>query len=164
MKPSAIALLILATAACDRPTSPNPKVTEATPPSASASAPPTISATASASASAAPSTTTGGTASFDADPLGAPPSMPELTFTSAVDLAAMIREKQVSPVEVAEAYLQRIEEQNPRLNAFVHVEPERVLREAHKAEDAVHRGKALGGVERLAAEIIPPEREVFRHA
>jgi len=70
--------------------------------------------------------------------------MPELTFTSAVDLASMIREKKVSPVEVAEAYLQRIEEQNPRLNAFVHVQPERVLREAHKAEDAVHRGEALG--------------------
>ncbi len=70
--------------------------------------------------------------------------MPEPTFTSAVDLASMIREKQISPVEVAEAYLQRIEEQNPRLNAFVHVEPERVLREAHKAEDAVHRGEALG--------------------
>ena len=70
--------------------------------------------------------------------------MPELTFTSAVDVASMIREKKVSPVEVAEAYLQRIEEQNPRLNAFVHVQPERVLREAHKAEDAVHRGEALG--------------------
>src|SRR5258706_7554975 len=70
--------------------------------------------------------------------------MPEPTFTSAVDLASMVPEKQISPVEVAEAYLQRIEEQNPRLNAFVHVEPERVLREAHKAEDAVHRGEALG--------------------
>src|SRR5216683_1068593 len=70
--------------------------------------------------------------------------MSELTFTSASDLASMIRGKKVSPVEVAEAYLQRIEEQNPRLNAFVHVAPERVLREAHKAEDAVHRGDALG--------------------
>jgi len=70
--------------------------------------------------------------------------MSELTFTSASDLASMIRGKKVSPVEVAEAYLQRIEEQNPRLNAFVHVEPERVLREAHRAEDAVHRGETLG--------------------
>src|SRR6267154_1724562 len=70
--------------------------------------------------------------------------MSELTFTSASDLASMIRGKKVSPVEVAEAYLQRIEDQNPRLNAFVHVAPERVLREAHKAEDAVHRVDALG--------------------
>lgn len=70
--------------------------------------------------------------------------MPELTATSAVDLASMMREKKISPVEVAEAYLHRIEEQNTRLNAFVHVEPERVLREARKAEAAVQRGDSLG--------------------
>src|SRR5258708_23573011 len=70
--------------------------------------------------------------------------MPELTFTAAVDLASMMREKRVSPVEVAEAYLQRIEEQNPRLNAFVHVDPERVLREARKAEAAIQHGESVG--------------------
>jgi Asp-tRNA(Asn)/Glu-tRNA(Gln) amidotransferase A subunit family amidase len=70
--------------------------------------------------------------------------MPELTSTSAVDLASMMREKRVSPVEVAEAYLHRIDEQNPRLNAFVHVEPERVLREARKAEAAIQRGESTG--------------------
>jgi amidase len=70
--------------------------------------------------------------------------MPELTSTSAVDLASMMREKKVSPVEVSQAYLQRIEDQNPRLNAFVHVDPERVLREARKAEAAIQRGESVG--------------------
>jgi Asp-tRNA(Asn)/Glu-tRNA(Gln) amidotransferase A subunit family amidase len=70
--------------------------------------------------------------------------MPEFTSISAVDLASMMREKQVSPVEVAKAYLQRIDEQNPRLNAFVHVEPERVLREARKAEAAIQHGEYIG--------------------
>ncbi len=70
--------------------------------------------------------------------------MPELTSISAIDLASMMREKHVSPVEVAKAYLQRIDEQNPRLNAFVHVEPERVLREARKAEAVIQHGEYVG--------------------
>ncbi len=70
--------------------------------------------------------------------------MPELTATSAIDLASMMREKKVSPVEVAQAYLHRIEEQNTRLNAFVHLEAERVLREARKAEAVIQRGESVG--------------------
>ncbi len=70
--------------------------------------------------------------------------MPELTALPAVVLAAMIREKKVSPVEVLEAHLDRIESQNPRLNAFVHLDPDRARREARTAETSVTRGDALG--------------------
>ena len=41
-------------------------------------------------------------------------------FTPAVELAAAIRRKEVSPVEVADLYLDRIDELDPRLNAFCH--------------------------------------------
>ena len=43
----------------------------------------------------------------------------ELTTLSATKLAALMREREVSPVEVVAAYLQRIELLNPRLNAIV---------------------------------------------
>jgi amidase len=39
-------------------------------------------------------------------------------FTSALDLAAAIRRKEVSPVEVADYYLERMDRLDPRLNAF----------------------------------------------
>ena len=50
--------------------------------------------------------------------------MPELTFLSAVSMAEQIRQKKLSPVELVEAHLARIEELNPKLNAFVHVDAE----------------------------------------
>jgi Asp-tRNA(Asn)/Glu-tRNA(Gln) amidotransferase A subunit family amidase len=70
--------------------------------------------------------------------------MPELTALPAVALAALIREKQVSPLEVLGAHLDRIEKQNPRLNAFVHLDPDRARREARAAEGAVMRGDRIG--------------------
>ena len=70
--------------------------------------------------------------------------MPELTFLSAVSMAEQIRRKQLSPVELLEAHLSRIEELNPRLNAFVHVAVEGARRQARIAEAAVRDGQELG--------------------
>ena len=58
---------------------------------------------------------------------------------SAREIAAQIRRKEVSPVEVARAHLDRIERLNPRLNAFVDCKPEAVLAQAREAEKAVLR-------------------------
>ncbi|HKH99997.1 MAG TPA: amidase [Candidatus Sulfotelmatobacter sp.] len=70
--------------------------------------------------------------------------MTDLTFLPAVTMAQHIREKKISPVELADAHLAKIERLNPRLNAFVHVDAERVGREARTAEDAVMSGRGLG--------------------
>jgi len=70
--------------------------------------------------------------------------MVDLTFLSAVEMAQLIREKKISPVELAEAHLAKIERLNPKLNAFVQVDVERVRREARDAEAAVMSGTALG--------------------
>ena len=70
--------------------------------------------------------------------------MSDPTFLSAVAMAAQIRERKLSPVELADAHLAKIERLNPKLNAFVHVDPERVRREARAAEDAVMSGASLG--------------------
>ena len=65
-------------------------------------------------------------------------------FPSARDLAAQIRRKEVSPVEVARVHLDRIERLNPKLNAFVSWRRELVLAQARAAERAVQQGEELG--------------------
>ena len=70
--------------------------------------------------------------------------MDDLTFLPAVEMARQIREKKISATEFAEAHLAKIERLNAKLNAFVHVDPDRVRREARQAEAAVMSGQELG--------------------
>ena len=72
--------------------------------------------------------------------------MNDLTFLSGVELARRIREKKISPVQVADAHLAKIERLNPQLNAYVHIDGERVRREAHVAESALMYGASLGAL------------------
>jgi Asp-tRNA(Asn)/Glu-tRNA(Gln) amidotransferase A subunit family amidase len=67
--------------------------------------------------------------------------MSELTFLSAAAMAEQIRNGGISPVELADAHLAKIERLNPKLNAFVHVDAARVRREALGAESAVSNRK-----------------------
>lgn len=70
--------------------------------------------------------------------------MSDLTFLPATVMAALVRERKISPLELAELHLAKIEHLNPTLNAFVHVDPERVRREARQAESAIIEGKVVG--------------------
>ena len=70
----------------------------------------------------------------------------EMLWRSALELAAAIRAKQISPVEVAEAILARIEALNPRLNAFCLVTRDIALRDAREAEIAVMKGEPTGAL------------------
>ena len=70
--------------------------------------------------------------------------MDSLTYRSAVEMARMIREKKISPVELVQAHLDRIERLNPQLNAFVSVDSARALEAARKAEAAVLQGATVG--------------------
>jgi Asp-tRNA(Asn)/Glu-tRNA(Gln) amidotransferase A subunit family amidase len=70
--------------------------------------------------------------------------MCDLTSLSAVEMARQIRERKISALDLAQAHLAKIEQLNPKLNTFVHVDPERVLGEARAAEAALTSGKALG--------------------
>jgi Asp-tRNA(Asn)/Glu-tRNA(Gln) amidotransferase A subunit family amidase len=60
-------------------------------------------------------------------------------FLSAREIAAQIRRKEVSPVDIARIHLDRIERLNPRLNAFVDHQPEAVLAQARDAEKTIMR-------------------------
>jgi len=70
--------------------------------------------------------------------------MPSTPLLSASELAAQIRSRAISPVEVARAHLARIESLNSKLNAFVDYQPETVLAEARAAEQVVIRHEPLG--------------------
>ncbi len=65
-------------------------------------------------------------------------------FTPAHVLADQISDGALSPVEVMEAYLARIERFNPELNAVVTLHAERALDEARGAEQRLARGEKLG--------------------
>jgi len=58
-------------------------------------------------------------------------------FTPAVELAAAVRRKEVSPVELADLYLDRIDRLDPRLGAFAHRADDEVRAAAKLAADAV---------------------------
>jgi Asp-tRNA(Asn)/Glu-tRNA(Gln) amidotransferase A subunit family amidase len=68
----------------------------------------------------------------------------ELCFTSAIDLGRMIRSREVSPVEIADAALARIERLNPRLNAFLTVTADRAREEARASEGRAMRNELIG--------------------
>lgn len=76
--------------------------------------------------------------------LAAPKPDPPLTHLSATKLADLIASKAVSAEEVAEAYLKRIEEVNPKLNAIVQLDAERVRAEARKADKDLAKGVVRG--------------------
>lgn len=69
--------------------------------------------------------------------------MNDLTFLPAIEMARLVREKKISPAELAEAHLANIERLNRTLNAFVDVDVGRVRREARAAEVAVTNGAVL---------------------
>jgi Asp-tRNA(Asn)/Glu-tRNA(Gln) amidotransferase A subunit family amidase len=67
-----------------------------------------------------------------------------LACMPALELARRIRARDISPVEAVGNSLARIEEVNPRLNAFCFVYPDEALAQARAAERAVARGEELG--------------------
>jgi aspartyl-tRNA(Asn)/glutamyl-tRNA(Gln) amidotransferase subunit A len=68
----------------------------------------------------------------------------ELCFLTIAELSPLIKKRQVSPVELAQATLERIERLNERLNAYITVCPEEALGAAREAERAILAGNYLG--------------------
>src|SRR6266436_1528284 len=57
-----------------------------------------------------------------------------LPFASIEEIARLFRKRKLSPVELTELMLDRIERLNPKLNAYITVSPELALTQAKKAE------------------------------
>src|SRR6058998_1295766 len=68
----------------------------------------------------------------------------DLCDLSVHDLAGRIRRREVSPVEVVDAHLRRIEAVNPKLSAFFTVTGDLALDEARRAEAEIAAGRWRG--------------------
>jgi aspartyl-tRNA(Asn)/glutamyl-tRNA(Gln) amidotransferase subunit A len=68
----------------------------------------------------------------------------DILFSSITELAALLRGKRISPVELTESYLDRLEKFGARLNAVAEVMRSPALREAREAEREITRGRYKG--------------------
>jgi aspartyl-tRNA(Asn)/glutamyl-tRNA(Gln) amidotransferase subunit A len=68
----------------------------------------------------------------------------DLCFLSISQAAKLLRTRKISPVELVETSLRRVERLNPQLNAFITVAADRALREAKTAEREIRRGRWKG--------------------
>jgi aspartyl-tRNA(Asn)/glutamyl-tRNA(Gln) amidotransferase subunit A len=68
----------------------------------------------------------------------------DLSFLPAYKLAELIRLKKLSPVELMEVTLRKIDETNPVLNAYLTVDTDKAMHSAHLAEKAVNTNANLG--------------------
>ena len=67
-----------------------------------------------------------------------------LNYNSVVELAPLIKARKLSPVELVQAFLDRIDAVNPKVNAFITVTREHAIREARKAEREIAAGRYRG--------------------
>lgn len=77
----------------------------------------------------------------------------DLCFTPATVLRQMIRNKLISPVELVNTFLQRIEAINHTINAYCTLIPERALESAKNAESAIMKGREIGLLHGIPASI-----------
>jgi amidase len=85
-------------------------------------------------------------------------ALDELCWTPARELAEMVRQKDVSPVEIVEAVLARIDRINPHVNAYCTVAADHARAAAREAEAGVIRGGALAplhGVPYSIKDLVP---------
>ena len=75
------------------------------------------------------------------DPIG---SDAEITFISAIELAARIRNKQVSARDVMAAHLAQIERVNPKVNAIVTLVADQAMAAALRADETLARSGPIG--------------------
>jgi aspartyl-tRNA(Asn)/glutamyl-tRNA(Gln) amidotransferase subunit A len=68
----------------------------------------------------------------------------ELAFLSIEQAARLLRRKEISPLELVDAALARIERWNPELDAFITVLGDSARRQARAAGREIHRGRSRG--------------------
>ena len=68
----------------------------------------------------------------------------DIVFKSGTELSALIKARQISPVEVVQAYLDRIQTLNPSINAFITVTGDGALARAREVEKEIAGGKYKG--------------------
>jgi aspartyl-tRNA(Asn)/glutamyl-tRNA(Gln) amidotransferase subunit A len=74
----------------------------------------------------------------------AKPSGEDWTYLSLLEVAHLVRTRKVSPVDLLESILSRVEALNPKLNAFITVDPEVARKEAHRAHREIRQKNYRG--------------------
>jgi len=69
-----------------------------------------------------------------------------LPYGTLAEITHEIRSKNVSPVEIVDSHLKRLEALHPKLNTFVHLNGEGARRQSRVAESLVLRGAHLGAL------------------
>ena len=69
-----------------------------------------------------------------------------LVFATATQLTQMIRDKEISSVEVVNAYLEQIERHNGKINAIATLNREEALKRAKEADEALATGENWGAL------------------
>src|SRR5262245_53614004 len=72
--------------------------------------------------------------------------MTDLHFLTVAEAAKLIKARKLSPVELSEACLQRIESFDPQLNAYITLTADSARREAKRAEREIARGNYRGAL------------------
>src|SRR5262249_45706827 len=65
-------------------------------------------------------------------------------FLTISEVSELIRTRKVSPVEITQTILKRIERLNPALNAYITVTPDLAMKAAHEAESEIQQKKWRG--------------------
>ncbi len=72
--------------------------------------------------------------------------MSDILWKSALEIREMVRKKEISPVEVLDATLERLNEVEPKINAFLDVTEKQAREGAKQAEKAVMNGNGIGAL------------------
>ncbi|HEY9657860.1 MAG TPA: hypothetical protein V6C65_05290 [Allocoleopsis sp.] len=67
--------------------------------------------------------------------------MSNLVWKPAVELAQMIRDRQISAIELLDAHLEQIAQHNSKLNAICTLDEENARTRAKQADEALARGE-----------------------
>src|SRR5262245_2387068 len=84
--------------------------------------------------------------------------MGNLTSLTIAEAADLIRTRQLSPVELTQAHLERIEKIDPMLNSYIRVTADMALEAARKAEAEISKGEhrgALHGIPLAVKDLYP---------
>jgi len=70
--------------------------------------------------------------------------MMELTSLTIYEAAKLLKRKEISPIELTQAHLERIQTLDGQLNSFLTVTPEVAIQQARQAEAEIRQGEYRG--------------------
>ena len=85
----------------------------------------------------------------------------KLEYLSASEIGRLINNKQITPTEVLDYFIERINKYNDKVNAFVYTKFDYAYNEAKKLEDRLNKGENLGvfaGVPFVLKDFLPSKK------